>query len=164
MNCGFSETHDEGHNKTVIRLSILTGIGLIILIFLIFQINFTEPQSTEQEPEIVSDTRWTNDLDYYMDSHKYEKALLVIDSLEKELLLTYSKSAMGKKNDSLSNELNDEKKRTQMQLYELTWDKINVLLSLDEYYKATFILSEYKDKNGPHKKEAQSLWQELKEK
>ena len=153
----------DRQQKSYVLLSAITCIGLIILLFLIFQINFSSPQSSNNPNLYESDIKIPDDLTYYMDAHKYEKALLVIDSLEKEILLTYTKNAIENKANENNGEISEERVRTKKQLYELTWSKINVLLSLEEIYQASYILEEYKDKKGIHQQEAKELWKSLKE-
>ena len=142
-------------------ISFAIGIISVILLVYICQIKIAQSEKPYTKEEIIENLPIYNELDYYMDSHKFEKALLVIDSLQKDLLLIYSKSTIKYENDSTLQRKEKEKAYTSKILYELTWKKIKILMALQELDQSSILLKDFKEKKGSHQKEAKNLWKEL---
>ena len=95
------------------------------------------------------------DVDALLQTKQYEKALMLIDSLEGD----YKKAVYdGISVDLLSEEQLYEKEVNTLALYKLTWQKIQALYGLERIDEVIELLHEFRHKEGEYKQKADSIW------
>ena len=101
------------------------------------------------------------DIDKLIDHHQYDKALLMIDSLQNAYQSSNKEYFAGKR-DSINEEQAYNIQLTKLALYELTWRKIHVLIALDRKQEALKLLESFRSEEGDYQQKADSLWNKLK--
>lgn len=101
------------------------------------------------------------DIDKLIDHHQYDKALLMIDSLQNAYQSSNKEYFAGKR-DSINEEQAYNIQLTKLALYELTWRKIHVLIALDKKQEALKLLESFRSEEGDYQQKADSLWNKLK--
>lgn len=101
------------------------------------------------------------DIDKLIDHHQYDRALLMIDSLQNAYQSSNKEYFAGKR-DSINEEQAYNIQLTKLALYELTWRKIHVLIALDRKQEALKLLESFRSEEGDYQQKADSLWNKLK--
>lgn len=101
------------------------------------------------------------DIDKLIDHHQYDKALLMIDSLQNAYQSSNKEYFAGKR-DSINEEQAYNIQLTKLAIYELTWRKIHVLIALDRKQEALKLLESFRSEEGDYQQKADSLWNKLK--